>query len=76
MNLITEIGLKIKRARDSENLSQRKLGRLCGVSYQTINRIENGYASNVTILTLHKICETLDLDIKEVLNIGNKTTKQ
>lgn len=37
------VGIKIKNARKSKNLSQKQLGELIGTSYQNIAQWENGF---------------------------------
>lgn len=48
--------LKVRRA--MLNVNQQEMGRLCGVSRQTISLIERGdYAPSVTLaLTIAKVC--------------------
>lgn len=58
MNIINiHIGKQIKARRKALKLSQKKLGELIGVSFQQIQKYENGInkilASNLYILSLH-----------------------
>lgn len=50
--------LKVRRA--MLNVNQQEMGRLCGVSRQTISLIERGdYSPSVTLaLTIAKVCGT------------------
>ncbi len=50
--------LKVRRA--MLNINQQEMGRLCGVSRQTISLIERGdYSPSVTLaLTIAKVCGT------------------
>ena len=50
--------LKVRRA--MLNINQQEMGRLCGVSRQTISLIERGdYSTSVTLaLTIAKVCGT------------------
>ena len=49
---------RLKERRAALNVSQQEMGRLCGVSRQTISLIERGdYSPSVTLaLTIAKVC--------------------
>lgn len=53
--------LKLKAARAGKDLSQAELAKLCGVSRQTINAIENP-----TIQLCIAICKVLDKTLDEL----------
>ena len=52
------LGNKIKQAREQLAISQTELGKLCGVSRQTISSIERGeyHPSIVVALKIARIC--------------------
>ena len=51
-------GRQIAEIRQKENISTRKLAEMCGMSYQFLNKIENG-KFNTGINTICKICDAL-----------------
>lgn len=60
------IGDILKNRRNELGLSLAKLRDLTGLSKSTLSDIENG-KSNPKIATLEKICDALDIEIKDVL---------
>ena len=56
---------KLRQLREEKGITQEELGRLAGVSRQTISQIERGdYSPSVTLaLKLARICETSVEDI-------------
>ena len=52
------LGNRLKERRAALNVNQQEMGRLCGVSRQTISLIERGdYSPSVTLaLTIAKVC--------------------
>lgn len=60
------MGTKMKAIRRERGINIRKMGKLCGIDYTTICRIENGhYGSRIT--TLKIIADVLGCDVKEFL---------
>ena len=53
----------MRAARQAKGLTLRDLADKCGLAFNHIGRIERG-RYNLTVDTLAKICEALDLDIK------------
>ena len=51
-------GRQIAELRQKEKISTRELAEMCGMSFQFINKIENG-KFNTGIDTLCKICDAL-----------------
>ena len=51
-------GRQIAEIRQKENISTRKLAEMCGMSFQFLNKIENG-KFNTGINTICKICDAL-----------------
>lgn len=56
------IGSKIKRRRRELKISQEKLGEIVGVTYQQIQKYENGL-NRVSAEMLQKIASALDTDV-------------
>lgn len=61
------VGLAIRRARESKNLTQEQLGERIGVQRARICSIEKGV--NLRLSTLRRIFSALDMEVK--LDIGN-----
>ena len=61
------IGEKIKELREDKGISQYRLAELTGINRSTINRYENGSIQKISCDNLIKICEALDIDIKELI---------
>ena len=55
-----QVGQQIREARKAKGLTQKELGEKLGVSESTVNQYESG-KQNLTIETLSKISEALDL---------------
>ncbi|WP_339234825.1 helix-turn-helix transcriptional regulator [Oceanobacillus sp. FSL W7-1281] len=56
---------KIKKLRKQSNMTQEKLSKLCGVSRQTINCVEND-KYDPTLELAFKISRVLDKNVEEV----------
>jgi predicted transcriptional regulator len=63
---LVEMGIKIKAARKSKNVSQRILADWCETDQSTIGRIEVGLF-NSSILTLKRIADVLKVDVKDFI---------
>lgn len=61
-NKTSYIGSMIKRRRRELKISQEKLGEIVGVTYQQIQKYENGL-NRVSAEMLHKIASALDTDV-------------
>lgn len=59
----------IKEAREKKDISQYKLAQITGINRSTIKRYEDGSIKNISFDKLSSICNALDIDIKEVLEI-------
>ena len=62
---LSRLGSRIRFLRQQQNMKQVDLALLCNFEKATMSRIESGKA-NITILTLGKICQALDVDMKEL----------
>ena len=70
------LGNRLKERRASLNVNKQEMGRLCGVSRQTVSLIERGdYSPSVTLaLTIAKVCGVTVEDVfylKEEEENGN-----
>ena len=61
------IGNKIKEIREEKGISQYRLAQLTGINRSTINRYENGLIQKISFDNLLKICEALEIDIKNII---------
>jgi transcriptional regulator with XRE-family HTH domain len=55
------IGERIAEIRQQKGYSLRQLSELCGVTFQNLNKIENG-KYNVSIDILYKVCKALEVE--------------
>ena len=60
----------IKEAREKKGISQRELARQIGVGNNTIARLENGERKSTNSLTLKKMANVLNLDLRELMTIA------
>jgi transcriptional regulator with XRE-family HTH domain len=65
IELIKSVGEKIRKKRLELNLSQEILCYDANIPRNQIGRIERGEI-NTSIVTLHKICKALKIDIKDL----------
>lgn len=61
------IGEKIKELRENKGMSQYRLAEITGINRSTINRYENNNIKKISLDNLIKICEALDVNIKEII---------
>ncbi|QGK72835.1 helix-turn-helix domain-containing protein [Flavobacterium sp. SLB02] len=64
---IKSVGEKLREIRLSKNLSQENLSLESDVPRNVIGRIERGEVKT-SIVTLFRICNALNIDIKELFN--------
>lgn len=62
------IAQNIKKYRKKKGISQDKLSKLAGVTYNTIIKIESGATSNPRVETLRLIAKALDVTVDSLLN--------
>jgi len=66
--LFKRIGLKIREVRESQNLSLQEFADKLDIEYNNLIRIEKG-RTNATIGTLYKICQTLNIKLKDMVDV-------
>lgn len=62
------IAQNIKKYRKKKGVSQDKLSKLAGVTYNTIIKIESGATTNPRVETLRIIAKALDVTVDSLLN--------
>jgi len=67
LQLLIEIGAKIRKLRMEKKLSQNDLAILCNFEKASMSRIEAG-KTNVTIFTLYKISKALNVNIADLVH--------
>jgi len=53
---------------NSNNITLNKLGTICGITQSTLNNIINTGSNNPTVSTIAKICDGLNITIREFFN--------
>jgi transcriptional regulator with XRE-family HTH domain len=53
---------------DSRGITINKLGTICGVTQSTFNNIINTGSKNPTVSTIAKICDGLEITVREFFN--------
>lgn len=66
--VLIRIGMNIRELREDKNISQQDLAAACNFEKSNMCRIEAG-RTNLTIGTLLKICEVLNIKLKEIIDI-------
>jgi transcriptional regulator with XRE-family HTH domain len=64
--LLLELGIRIKKIRQSKNMSQNQLAANCSFEKSSMSKIESGQV-NVSYLTLHRISKGLNVDVRELM---------
>ena len=59
-----DIGFKIKKLRESKNLSQQELTDILGVSQGQLSKIESGKAEKIDFLFMQKVCDFFEVDFR------------
>lgn len=57
--------LRIRQLCRDKGLTINGLSRTCGLTQSTLNNIVSGRNNSVTLSTLQKICDGLDMDLSE-----------
>lgn len=65
---LKQLGENLKRVRTNKGLTQEFLAEMNNIDYKYYQRIEAG-AVNITIKTLYKISQSLDIDPKILLEM-------
>jgi len=68
MNARNAVRQRILDLCDSRGITVNKLSTICGVTQSTFNNIINTGSDNPTIATIAKICDGLNICVKEFFN--------
>ena len=58
---------KIKETREAKGISRYKLSQLTGIHESTLKRYEDRVIKKISFENLLKICEALEINIKEII---------
>ena len=58
---------KIKETREAKGISRYKLSQLTGIHESTLKRYEDKAIKKISFENLLKICEALEINIKEII---------
>jgi transcriptional regulator with XRE-family HTH domain len=61
------IGLKIRKLRETQPLSQETMAMKLGISQGTLCKIESGYVEKVNFALIEKICDLFNVDLQYFL---------
>ena len=67
---LVRIGANIRKLRDEKKITQQDLAASCNFEKSNMSRIEAG-RTNLTIGTLLKICEALQIKLTDVVDMEN-----
>ncbi len=65
MNIGEAVKLRILELCKENSLTVNKLATLCGITQSTLNNIVGGRNNSTTVSTIKKICDGLDISIRE-----------
>lgn len=65
MNIGEAVRLRIIELCEENNITVNRLSTLCGITQSTLNNIVGGRNNSTTISTIKKICDGLDISIRE-----------
>lgn len=67
----------LKTVRENQNLTQKELSKMSGVSYSTLTKLETGVTKNPSFFLVVKICQALEIStdnlLKLITNYDDKT---
>lgn len=68
MTIGEAVKLRIIELADKNNITLNKLATVSGLTQSTINNITGGRNNSATISTIKKICDGLEMDVREFFN--------
>jgi len=73
--LVEKIGLRVRKLRKAQNLTQEHLAEKAEISYKYLGEIERGEI-NPGIINLSKIARGLALPLKEIVNVDMESSSE
>lgn len=64
---ISDILTRIKLIREQNEITQRELSIMSGISYSTLTKLETGIIKNPSFLVILKISRALDIKLDDLL---------
>ncbi len=68
MNIGEATRLRIKQLCNEKHITLNKLSTICGITQSTLNNIMSGRNNSATISTIKKVCDGLEITIKDFFN--------
>lgn len=68
MNIGEAVRLRIIELCSQRGITINKLSTICGITQSTLNNIVCGRNKSATISTIKKICDGIEIDIREFFN--------
>ena len=68
MTIGEAVRLRIIELAEKNNITLNKLATISGLTQSTINNITGGRNNSATISTIKKICDGLEMDVREFFN--------
>ncbi len=65
MTIGEAVRLRIIELCDKNKISVNKLATICGITQSTLNNIVSGRNNSTTVSTIKKICDGLDISVRE-----------
>lgn len=70
MTIGEAVRLRIIELCDENEISVNKLSTICGITQSTLNNIISGRNNSTTVSTIKKICDGLDITVREFFGSG------
>lgn len=68
MNIGEATRLRIIQLCNQKGITVNKLSTICGITQSTLNNIISGRNKSTTVSTIKKICDGLEIDVREFFN--------
>lgn len=68
MNIGEATRLRIIQLCNQKGITINKLSTICGITQSTLNNIISGRNKSTTVSTIKKICDGLEIDVREFFN--------
>lgn len=68
MNIGQAVRIRIAELCNEKQITVNKLANICGITQSTLNNIVSGRNNSTTVSTIQKVCDGLEITIKEFFN--------